>query len=82
MHLVRFSLWSLRSDSTISWNSSGSTYGIMFEPMRTNFTLSRNSSTVEPNDSTGTSLALMIFAALWSSSPEADGITNNVCTPL
>ena len=54
----------------------------MLVPMWMNLTLSRYSSTVSETVSTATSLALMIVVALWSSSPEADGITNRVSTPL
>ena len=41
-----------------------------------------NSSTVSETLRTATSLALMMVVALWSSSPEALGITNRVSTPL
>ena len=47
-----------------------------------NLTLSRNSSTEEVTVSTATSLALMMVVALWSSSPDAEGITKRVSTPL
>ena len=62
--ILKSSLCLLRSSSTMEENSSGPTYGIMFVPMWTNFTLSRNSSTVEEAVSTATSLALMIVVAL------------------
>ena len=54
----------------------------MLLPIWMNLTFSRYSSTDSETVSTGTSEALMMVVALWSSSPEADGITNSVSTPL
>ncbi len=71
-----------RSSSTMELNSSGLIYGSILVPIWMNLTLSRKSSTEVETVSTGTSLALMMVAASVSSSPEADGITNRVSTPL